>query len=78
MTREQELELENEHLAKRHPSVTAERVAEAIETLEADGFCLACGEEASGVEPDACRYECEGCGAEQVYGAEEILLRIAA
>ena len=38
------------------------------------GFCLACGEEASGVEPDARRYECESCGAQKVYGLEELLL----
>jgi|GEM_PF-1693860 len=36
------------------------------------GFCLACGEEAWGVEPDARKYECEGCGRHAVYGAEEI------
>lgn len=38
------------------------------------GFCLACGDEQYGVEPDARRYECESCGAHKVYGAQEILL----
>ena len=38
------------------------------------GFCLACGEEQDGCEPDARHYECECCGKRQVYGAEEILL----
>jgi hypothetical protein len=38
------------------------------------GFCRACGAEASGVEPDARRYKCEGCGLNFVYGAEELLL----
>jgi hypothetical protein len=38
------------------------------------GFCLACGEEASGVEPDARRYECEACGARKVYGIEELVV----
>ena len=38
------------------------------------GFCLACGEEQEGCEPDARGYECEVCGAHRVYGAEEILL----
>lgn len=41
---------------------------------EYGGFCLACGEEAYGVEPDARRYECECCGANRVYGLEELLL----
>ena len=38
------------------------------------GFCLACGNEADGVEPDARKYECENCGAEKVYGFEELLI----
>ena len=39
------------------------------------GFCLACGAEAYGVEPDARRYSCEACGQPKVYGAEELVLR---
>ena len=42
--------------------------------LDNPGFCLACGEEAGGCEPDARCYECEYCDAKQVYGAEEILM----
>jgi hypothetical protein len=43
-----------------------------------EGFCLACGAEASdGCEPDAEQYECESCGEHAVYGAEEILIAIA-
>lgn len=38
------------------------------------GFCLACGESADGVEPDARRYTCECCGADKVYGSEELAL----
>ena len=41
------------------------------------GFCLACGDEAYGCEPDAEKYTCESCGAAQVYGAEQCLLMIA-
>lgn len=49
---------------------------EAIEELmeEQGGACLACGESAYGVEPDARGYECGGCGASKVYGAEELVL----
>lgn len=39
-----------------------------------DGFCLACGHQQHGVEPDARRYTCESCGAPKVYGAEELAL----
>ena len=31
-------------------------------------------DEAYGVEPDARSYECEGCGAAEVYGLEELML----
>jgi hypothetical protein len=66
---------------KIHPSITVERVMEAVErhnsSLDNPGFCVACGEDAEGVEPDARRYECEVCGAKAVYGAEELLLHMA-
>ena len=38
------------------------------------GFCIACGEEADGVEPDARNYPCEACGKRKVYGAPELVL----
>lgn len=60
-----------------HPSITADRVVEAVEremtTLDNPGFCIACGEEADGCEPDARCYECEFCGERKVYGAQELL-----
>ena len=42
--------------------------------MEDDGFCIVCGAEAYGVEPDAQGYECEECEEEAVYGAEQLLL----
>lgn len=42
--------------------------------LEDVGYCLECGAERYGTEPDARRYECDECGAKSVYGAEEILI----
>ena len=64
-----------------HPSVTLERVTEAVERghnlLDDPGFCVRCGAEAEGVEPDARAYECEACGRSGVYGAEELLLMMA-
>ena len=38
------------------------------------GFCLACGNDVHGVEPDARKYTCEGCGAAKVYGLQELLI----
>jgi hypothetical protein len=67
---------------KLHPDVTAERVVEAVEesyrSLSNHGFCIACGEEAEGCEPDARGYTCEACGAKKVYGAEELLVMVVA
>jgi hypothetical protein len=66
---------------KVHESITADRVMEACErwdqNLDDPGFCLACGENAFGVEPDARKYTCESCGEPAVYGASEVLIHIA-
>ena len=66
---------------KMHPSVTLDRVVAAVElynsTVENPGICVACGEDAYDVEPDARRYVCECCGAHRVYGAEELLIMLA-
>ena len=63
---------------KIHPSVTIERVADAVEyrlySLDNPGFCVACGDDAEGVKSDARRYKCEHCGKKAVYGAEELLV----
>jgi hypothetical protein len=48
-----------------------------LTSLDNPGLCLGCGEDAEGCEPDARRYICEGCGQPKVYGASEILIRIA-
>ena len=56
--------------------VTLDRIMAACESDEYIGFCIACGEEATGVEPDARRYECESCGEKKVFGAEELLIRM--
>ena len=78
--------LRRDHFAHIHPSITAERVTEAVErevtsldnpSRRKPGSCLACGAEAESCEPDARQYECESCGAHAVYGAQEILIAIA-
>lgn len=66
---------------KIHPSITIDRVTEAVErqhaSLDNPGFCIACGEDAEECEPDARGYECEHCGLMKVYGAEELLMMMA-
>jgi hypothetical protein len=58
------------------PVITLEQIETALESDEYIGFCIACGAEHAGVEPDARRYPCDACGARKVYGAEELLLMI--
>ena len=54
-------------LADVHPSITPERIIDAVErcmtTLDDPGFCLHCGTDADGCEPDARHYKCDSCGS---------------
>ena len=63
---------------KMHASITIDRIMELAQEsmfgMESPGICIACGEDAEGVEPDAERYECESCGRHAVFGAEQLLL----
>jgi hypothetical protein len=65
---------------KIHESITRERIVDGVERTmfgtENVGFCIACGEEADGCEPDARKLTCEFCGKPAVYGAEELLLML--
>lgn len=67
--------------SKWHKSLTDEILIETMErrmsSLDDPGFCLICGCEAYGVEPDARNYECESCGAKQVFGIEELIMIVA-
>ncbi len=45
-----------------------------IESDANSGFCLACGDHAESVEPDARKYQCASCDAHKVYGCEELML----
>jgi hypothetical protein len=59
--------------------VQIQDVLEAVQRDDLTGFCLACGEETEPgtCEPDAREYECDVCGENQVYGAEELLMKLA-
>lgn len=58
-------------------SLTVERIREAVErsltSIDNPGFCVACGSEQDGCEPDAEGYECEACGEPTVSGAATLL-----
>lgn len=67
--------------AKWHKRISDELIMDACErrrvTLDNPGFCLACGVEAEGCEPDAQNYECASCGEAEVFGCDELLMEIA-
>ena len=46
----------------------------SVNKQENRGWCLACGSGQRGIEPDAIKLLCDCCGAEKVYGAEELVL----
>jgi hypothetical protein len=48
---------------------------DVIETDNATGFCLACGQDVDGIEPDAEHDTCPHCWADKVFGAENLLER---
>ena len=54
--------------------IDMDRILEAVQGDEQVGFCVKCGAEKYGVEPDARKYKCEECGERAVYGAEELLM----
>jgi len=56
--------------------VSFEQIMTAAMDDDDTGFCLACGAEAYGVEPDARKYKCEDCGADKVYGTQELLFMV--
>ncbi len=57
--------------------ITDEAILASVEqrstSLDDPGFCLACGCENYGVEPDVRNLKCESCGQDQVFGDEELL-----
>lgn len=63
-----------------HKSITDELILEAAErgtlSLDNPGICLMCGVENDACEPDARNYVCEACGADAVFGAEELLMEV--
>ena len=64
--------------AKAGPIIDPDALLDAVRRqafgTDNPGFCISCGEEADGCEPDARNYPCESCGEREVFGAAELLL----
>lgn len=64
-----------------HPSLTTDVLTEAVlrrmSSLDNPGFCITCGLEHGGCEPDAREYQCEACETSTVYGADELLMEVS-
>jgi hypothetical protein len=52
-------------------------VEESLFGMGNPGFCIECGEEGDGCEPDAREYPCESCGERAKFGAEELLIYVS-
>lgn len=63
---------------KKKRKISLQRIMRAVEQDDCIGFCVACGAEQGGCEPDARNYECENCGHHSVFGAEELLVSTVA
>ncbi len=59
-----------------YKKITAAAV-KAMKGLASPGWCVKCGKEHKGIEPDARKYVCAKCGSTSVYGAEELVLMLS-
>ena len=63
---------------KIHKTITLDRLEDAMRrqmySLDDPGFCIKCGEEHGGCEPDAEEYPCDTCDTNTVYGAAELFM----
>lgn len=67
---------------KIHESLTEDVIIEAVEATMFGtaniGFCIHCGCEADGCEPDMEKGFCAGCERREVYGAEQLMFMTVA
>lgn len=69
----------DKHVTKYRARAGAEQFKPSLElamSMDCDlqGFCLACGDVADGVDPDTVKDACPNCGAYKLYGASELIL----
>jgi hypothetical protein len=62
----------------RYADAHVDEIIDAVQADENIGYCIACGAERYGCEPDMRCGPCEDCGRHAVYGAEELLLHCVA
>ena len=61
-----------QHIDTQGEPITRERLEAAFHrqhcALDNPGFCLDCGADHNGCEPDAARYHCDECQGDRVFG----------
>ena len=53
-------------------------IAAVVGLMTTSCFCILCGAECFNIERDGCNLPCESCGEKGVFGAEQLLLYVAA
>lgn len=62
---------------KWHPSITGQRVIDAVQCDNGEAFCCACGEEYGDyLEGDARGVKCPSCDKPMVFGSHEYLMSL--
>ncbi len=51
--------------------LTRDQILEAVSRDDYTGLCTACGDESTGIEPDARKRKCGNCGEYSVFGADQ-------
>jgi hypothetical protein len=63
-----------------HSSLSFDRVFSAAQDsmfgMGTTGFCLACGSDQEGCEPDMKNGKCEACEERKIMGAEDLLIML--
>lgn len=60
--------------AKMPDCLDIDEIINAAQRDDNTGFCISCGGDVDGVEPDARSYNCPHCSRQSVYGAEQLIL----
>ena len=55
-------------------TITNNELEDILYSIDNIGYCVCCGMDYCGIEPDARNYPCDCCGRDEVYGVSELLM----